>query len=306
MAVSQYNKFIWLVDTIRSAGKITRAEIDCRWMCSSLNENHESRFPERSFFRCLNDIELLFDIEIKCQRSPYGGQYYIAESDYKSQTKQWLLSQFAISQALDTSREMRDKILYEPIPKGTEYLTTIVEAMREQKMLQVSHLRFDSNEQPHVFLLAPLCLKLFRQRWYVLGLMEEMRCEPNAPKRKIRLYALDRVKHIELTERDFKQPKNFMPNDYFSGFYGVFCGKEYTPTLIQARVDAHAAKFLRSLPLHHSQEEIEPCVFEWFVAPTLDFVQQLRTYGSEMEILKPTSLREQFKAELERQLTLYK
>ena len=88
MAVSQYNKFIWLVDTIRSAGKITRAEIDRRWMCSSLNENHESRFPERSFFRCLNDIELLFDIEIKCQRSPYGGQYYIAKSDYKSQTKQ--------------------------------------------------------------------------------------------------------------------------------------------------------------------------------------------------------------------------
>lgn len=40
--------------------------------------------------------------------------------------------------------------------------------------------------------------------------------------------------------------------------------------------------------------------------PTLDFIQQLRTYGSELEILKPQSLREQFKRELEKQLALYK
>lgn len=54
------------------------------------------------------------------------------------------------------------------------------------------------------------------------------------------------------------------------------------------------------------QKEVEPCVFEWFVAPTLDFIQQLRTFGSELEILQPQSLREQFKAELEKQLALYK
>jgi predicted DNA-binding transcriptional regulator YafY len=51
---------------------------------------------------------------------------------------------------------------------------------------------------------------------------------------------------------------------------------------------------------------VEPCVFEWYVAPTLDFIQQLRTYGSELEILQPQSLREQFKAELKKQLALYK
>ena len=74
MAATQYNKYIWLVDTIRSAGKITKAEIDRRWLHANLNEYHESRIPDRTFFRCLNEIEMLFDIEIKCQRSPYGGQ----------------------------------------------------------------------------------------------------------------------------------------------------------------------------------------------------------------------------------------
>ena len=65
MAATQYNKYIWLVDTIRSAGKITKAEIDRRWLHANLNECHESRIPDRTFFRCLNEIEMLFDIEIK-------------------------------------------------------------------------------------------------------------------------------------------------------------------------------------------------------------------------------------------------
>ena len=304
MSVSQYNRYIWLVDTIRSAGKITREEIDRRWMHSSYNESHESRFPDRSFYRCKNDIESLFDISIRCDRAN-GSVYYIDESDSNSQTKQWLLSQFAMSQSLDTSRELRDCILYEPIPAGTEYLTTIVEAMREKKMLHIAHLRFDSTEPPHVFLLAPLCLKVFKQRWYVLGLVEEIDDAHSTPKDEPRIYSLDRVQHLEITEKAFRRPKKFDPKAYFAGFYGVFCGKQYKPELIRARVNELAAKYLRSLPLHHSQKEVEPCVFEWFVAPTFDFVQQLRTHGSEMEILAPQSLRKQFAEEALRLMEMY-
>jgi len=117
---------------------------------------------------------------------------------------------------------------------------------------------------------------------------------------------LARVQCIKPTDKKFKQPRKFDPKAYFSGYYSVFRGKQYTPEIIQARVVPIAAKFLRSLPLHHSQKEVEPCVFKWFVAPTLDFIQQLRTYGSELEILQPQSLSEPFKAELEKQLALYK
>ena len=173
MSVVQYKKYFWLVDTIRSAGKITKEDIDRKWVSSSYNENHESRFPERTFFRCKNDILSLFDIEIKCDRAN-GSVYYIEDSDSNSQTKQWLLSQFAMSQSLDASRELRDCILYEPIPAGTEYLTTIVDAIRDSRMLHVTHLRFDSTEAPHIFFFAPLCLKVFKQRWYMLGYVEEL------------------------------------------------------------------------------------------------------------------------------------
>lgn len=303
MSVSQYKRYIWLVDTIRSAGKISKEEIDRKWANARINDNHESRLADSTFFRYKNDIEELFDIEILCDRT--NGLYYIDDSDINSQTKQWLLSQFAVSQSLDTSRELRDRILYEPIPEGTEYLTTIVNAMRDSKWLQVSHLRFDSKEDPHIFQLAPLCLKVFKQRWYVLGFIEEIDGIHNTPNDEPRLYALDRMKHMETLEKTFQLPKDFDPQSYFSGFYGVFRGKQFTPELIRARFSEDAAPYVRSLPLHHSQQEVEPCVFEWFVAPTLDFVQQLRTHGSKMEILAPESLRKQFSEEAKRILNMY-
>ncbi len=292
-----------MVDTIRSAGKISKEEIDRKWANARINDNHESRLADSTFFRYKNDIEELFDIEILCDRT--NGLYYIDDSDINSQTKQWLLSQFAVSQSLDTSRELRDRILYEPIPEGTEYLTTIVNAMRDSKWLQVSHLRFDSKEPPHIFLLAPLCLKVFKQRWYVLGFVEELDGVHNIPKDEPRLYALDRMKHMETMEKTFRLPKDFDSQSYFSGFYGVFRGKQFTPELIRARFSEDAAPYVRSLPLHHSQQEVEPCVFEWFVAPTLDFVQQLRTHGSKVEILAPESLRKQFSEEAKRILNMY-
>jgi predicted DNA-binding transcriptional regulator YafY len=303
MSVSQYKRYIWLVDIIRSAGKISKEEIDRKWANARINDNHESRLADSTFFRYKNDIEELFDIEILCDRT--NGLYYIDDSDINSQTKQWLLSQFAVSQSLDTSRELRDRILYEPIPEGTEYLTTIVNAMRDSKWLQVSHLRFDSKEPPHIFLLAPLCLKVFKQRWYVLGFVEELDGVHNIPKDEPRLYALDRMKHMETMEKTFRLPKDFDSQSYFSGFYGVFRGKQFMPELIRARFSEDAAPYVRSLPLHHSQQEVEPCVFEWFVAPTLDFVQQLRTHGSKMEILAPESLRQQFAEEARRILKMY-
>lgn len=303
MSVSQYKRYIWLVDIIRSAGKISKEEIDRKWANARINDNHESRLADSTFFRYKNDIEELFDIEILCDRT--NGLYYIDDSDINSQTKQWLLSQFAVSQSLDTSRELRDRILYEPIPEGTEYLTTIVNAMRDSKWLQVSHLRFDSKEPPHIFLLAPLCLKVFKQRWYVLGFVEELDGVHNIPKDEPRLYALDRMKHMETMEKTFRLPKDFDSQSYFSGFYGVFRGKQFMPELIRARFSEDAAPYVRSLPLHHSQQEVEPCVFEWFVAPTLDFVQQLRTHGSKMEILAPESLRKQFSEEAKRILNMY-
>ena len=40
MSVVQYKKYFWLVDTIRSAGKITKEQIDRKWSSSRYNDSH--------------------------------------------------------------------------------------------------------------------------------------------------------------------------------------------------------------------------------------------------------------------------
>ena len=288
------------MDTIRSAGHISREDISRKWSYSPVNEKKESGYSESTFHRNVNEIRSLFNIDIQCN----SGQYSIAASDRSSQTMQWLFSQFAVSQTLDDSRELRDRILYEPIPEGSEFLTTIVKAMQDNRWLQMIHQRFDS-DAPHTLFLAPYCLKVFKQRWYVFGVKCEID-EPLAVKASstTRIYALDRVKSLVTTEHTFKLPKNFDAEQYFAHSYGVFCG--YQPELIRVRFSENAAPFVRTLPLHPSQKEVEPCVFEWYLAPTLDFIQQLRTQGSEIEILAPQSLRDKFIKEAQDILKLYK
>ena len=298
MAASQFNRYIWLVDVIASAGRITKTEIDRRWARSRYNEKGEKELPERTFHRYKDAVQELFDIEIRCDKSA-GAAYYIADNELSEHgsVKRQLLNQFAMEKALNESRELKGRILYENIPGGTQFLTQIVEAMRDNRMLRMTHQSFKSDE-PHIYDIAPYCLKVFKQRWYLFGKTTEHK-EP-------RIYALDRIVSLETLPDTFSLPKDFDAEDWFRSFYGVFVGKQFKPELIRVQVKPERADFLRSLPLHHSQQEPEPCVFTWYVAPTFDFIQELLTHGCGLEVLSPAWLRRQFAEEAEETVLLYK
>ena len=75
-----YGQYVWLIDTIRSAGRITKAEIDRRWAKSSLNEKREATYPLRSFHRHKEAIREIFGLIIGCDLSG-GYVYYISNFD---------------------------------------------------------------------------------------------------------------------------------------------------------------------------------------------------------------------------------
>lgn len=83
MARLQIRRYIWLIDTIRSANGITYEEINRKWNRSALNEDGKD-WPKRTFFQNINDIRDEFDIEITCDRR--DNKYYIEEefSEYGS------------------------------------------------------------------------------------------------------------------------------------------------------------------------------------------------------------------------------
>ena len=82
--------------------------------------------------------------------------------------KKWILYTFATSNALTENMSLSDRILVEKIPSGNEFLTTIINAMKENKKIEIVYQQFGS-EYSSAFPIEPYCLKLFENRWYVLG-----------------------------------------------------------------------------------------------------------------------------------------
>jgi len=219
--------------------------------------------------------------------------------------KDWLLSAFAVNGLLQDSRGLRERVMYEDISSGNDYLLEVLKAMRENHVLAVTYQDY-FDEEPRYILLEPYGVRVFRQRWYVVGVME------NKPKGKepteltnqgrIRRYALDRVVKLEQTDATFKMPRDFSVDDYFADAFGIIVEpEEYDVETIKMKVyDVnHRREYLRSLPLHHSQREIKQTanysVFELRLAPTYDFIQAILAMGNEVEVLTPEYVRQEIK-----------
>ena len=289
--------YIWLVNTI-ARGPISRAAIDDKWARASVNDYKTDSIPECTFHRWRNNVQLLFDVVIKCNSR---GEYYIEEGNtlHNEEWRNRMLNLFAVNSLLKDSKELRSQILYEPVPSGEKYLSTIVEAMRDQCLLQMTYQSF-SKPEPSTYNVAPYCLKMFKQRWYMLAY--------SPGKDKTLIYSLDRIHALEPTQQKYTLPKDFDAEHFFRNTYGV-SGMDEEPETVEIKIEAYQANFLRTLPLHSSQEEIERqeqfSIFRYNIVPTFEFIQELRKHGSVLEVLQPQWLRDEFREELECQLSKY-
>ncbi len=299
MAAHQVNVYFWLIDTIAS-GNLTREDINRRWAHCRYNDDGEEEFPERKFHRYKDDIQEIFDVTIRCNKS-CGNVYYIENKDDISGgfTRKWLLNAMAVHSMLDQAEDINSCVLYEDIPEGTQFLSMIVDAISQRTQLQLTYHSFNRQEE-YSLTLSPYCLKVFKQRWYVAG------CPSTHPD-ETRIYALDRVKVMRPTTDSFIYPKDFDANAFFAPYYGVFRNAAPTKVLIEA--SAKSAQYLRLLPLHKSQKELSQfngnTFFEFYIAPTLDFIQELRTHGTDIRVREPEELVQIFREEAKKAYEMY-
>ena len=311
MASTMFNKYVWLVNTIYETGRISKEDIDRRWAACYLNDTHETHIQPRAFHRYKEAILLQLGLDIQCDRST--GRYYIAnEDDLKAGTLHtWLCNTFAVSNLIQDSQDLHERIIYEHIPSGTEYLTTIIQAMRDQVELALEYQSYKRTE-PETLEIQPYCVKVFKQRWYVVGKVHYTDGSHTAKEEQTpRVYALDRIRSASvLPDKTWKMPKDFHADEYFAGYYGVIRDERVRPMKIRIKATAGTANYLRSLPLHTSQKEVEQTgdysIFEYFIAPTLDFVQELRSQGESIEVLTPADLRNKMQQSFEKGLKQYK
>ena len=298
MAKNYFDRYVWLIETINRHGHIPFKEISYLWSRSKVNTMGENYLPERTFHNHIEAIYDTFGIEIKCDRSL--GYYIANDVDLESNgIRQWMLNSLSLSNLMKESRDMRDRIILENIPSSQRWLTALVDAIKDQKTIEMTYQSFFSAE-PNTFEAHPWCLKLFRQRWYLLA-RSEAYDEP-------RIYALDRILDVKETTRKLKVPKKFNAHDFFSHYFGIIVdGNE--PETVRLKVDAGQAKYYKSLPLHDSQREVETTgeytIFEYRLVPTFDFKQEVLSKGPSVEVLAPESFRQEILSDIKSMLERY-
>ena len=289
MSKNLINRYIWLIDTVYQAGSsgITLREISEKWE-SNWRMSGKEKYARRTFMHHKEDIWDIFGIEIGCHK--HSNRYYIVDSNDISDSsgfRRWMFETLAVNNHINESAQLHDRILLEDNPSGGEFLSTILEAMRDGKMITFDYKPFwaEGDRVSSLFHVEPYALKVFKRRWYLLGKYGDS---------PLKIYALDRFLSIDIEFEDFTMPEDFDANVYFSTCFGIILGDE-EPQNIRLKVADYQANYLRSLPLHHSQKELlrtdEYSVFSYYLRPTFDFVQELLSMGETVEVLEPASLR---------------
>ncbi len=299
MAKDLFNRYIWLVDTIYRSGKISFKEINKRWLRTEMSGGEE--IPHRTFHHHKNAIEDLFDINIGCDKKN-GNKYYIENADDMKQggVRTWLLNTFAVNNLINESHHLKRRILFEEIPSGQVYLTSIIEAMRDKRTLEITYQSY-WRKQPNIFEAEPYCLKVFHQRWYMVARSPYYN--------SLRIYALDRIRNLYTTDIPFNYPSDFDPQAYFHDIFGVITNENIRVETVRLKVRNNQQQYLRSLPLHHSQHEVETgedyAIFEYRIRPTYDFQQEILSHCSDIEVLSPEWLRKEIIGKLKQALKQY-
>lgn len=297
MAVDTLKRYIWLIDTINRRDYIKFKDIQEEWLRSRLNHYNEE-LPLRTFRNHINAISDQFAIDIEYKN---GWGYHIANPEDLNESKitQWLVSTLSTYNTLAECHGMKDRILFENVPSSQKYLSLVIQAMKESVSVSFMYQSFFSNEG-HIVEAEPYCFKLFKQRWYMLAMSREAG--------DLRIYALDRMEAVDLTNHKYSIPDNFDGASYFHNYYGIKASEK--PEKIKLKVIPLEAKYMRSLPIHHSQKEIETTedysIFEMYLSPEWDFKQELLSRADQIEVLAPQSLRDWMKDMTEKMYKKYK
>ena len=286
MAKDLFNRYIWLVDTIYRAGRITFEEINEKWLRNSMSEGND--LPLKTFHNHRHAIEDMFDINIVCDKKD-GYRYYIENADdmEKGGVRTWLLNTFAVNNLINESHHLKRRIVFEQIPSGQKFLTPIIEAMRDGLSIEITYKSF-WRQTEYTTEVEPYFVKVFRQRWYVIGFCNE--------RDSIRTFALDRILTFETSDNKFTYPKEFDPDAWFADCFGIIT-EDIKAERVRVKVYGKQRWYFHSLPLHHSQNESETTedysIFEYHIRPTFDFRRELLSHGGAVEVLSPQWFREE-------------
>jgi len=246
-------------------------------------------FSVRTFQRDLRELKNLFGIEVLFSRQEKG--YYIQEDDQLNIHFQRMMEAFDLFNSIHSARKLEKILLFEKrMALGTEHIALLIQAIRKRLQISFVHRKFWDIHST-IRLVCPYAIKESQGRFYLIG--------KETGNQTIKTFGLDRMKSLQLTGTHFDFPIGFDPEDFFRYSFGIIAFENYVPQEIELSFSFPQGNYIKTLPLHPSQEIVLENETELHIRLqlriTFDFEMELMKYGTAMRVLKPQSLVETIK-----------
>ena len=171
---------------------------------------------------------------------------------------------------------------------GQSWLGKLYNQLLRRKVLKVAYQAFGEKE-PTTRRIHPYHLKQYNERWFLFGYQKDEHYEG------MTTLALDRIKGFsEMTEDIIPDTTNW--GDFFDDIIGVSKDPEAQPVWIKLRFSPHRIKYVVTKPLHGASQRLdlgdpEGRTIKIKVIPNRELFQQLLSFGSDVEVLAPHTVR---------------
>lgn len=280
-SLSIFKEYVWLVNTIHKAQRISLEEINQKWIQTEMSGG--VTMARSSFNRRKDAIEDIFGIYIDCERVG-GYKYYISnpEALEEDTLQNWMLSTLSVNNIISESRSLHDRIMLESIPSSCECLPMVIDAMKKNVLIRFTYQKYSSSTVKEA-VVEPYLVKLFHRRWYLICRYPETK--------EFRTFSFDRMLSVEPTSIRFKMDECFDANQYFNECFGIVKDDGTPLEHVVLRAYQNEQYYLRDLPMHHSQKVVKRgedfIDYEYDLCPTLDFLGYLLSRGSYVQVLEP-------------------
>lgn len=257
-------------------------------------------FSKRTFQRDLKEIRNVFGIDIEYSKASKG--YFISQNVGENMNFQRMIEAFEMFSSLNIAQDLSPHVFLENRkPQGTENLYGLLHSIKNNLKIQFLYNSFWMDDIS-TRTAQPYALKEFKNRWYLLA--EDLNDN------QIKSFALDRLSNLEITRNVFKRPVNFNPDDNYRYCFGIVSPNNQPPQNIVLSFDPYQGKYIKTLPLHHTQEIVTDNEKELRIKLKLcithDFIMELLSYGETVKVIEPLELKKEIKNSLQKTLTLYK
>lgn len=283
-------RYSLIIKKIRALRQATFEDIAGYLKKESEFQGYNFTTSKRTFARDLEDIGAIYGIYIKYDFS--GKCYFIEDEAIEPEVSDRMLEAFDLYHALKIQEQQSPYIQLEKRrPQGTEHFFGLLHAIKNRRQITFSYQKY-YKEHPENRTVAPLVLKEFKNRWYFFA--------KDAHDGKIKCYALDRLSELEILKTRFADDEHFDVNEQLKCCFGIIAPNADKPSEVVLSFRAFQGKYIKSLPLHDTQEIIRDTDDELrirlYLYLTHDFLMELLAHGNTVKVIKPKLLADELKS----------